>query len=103
MSGQEIKIEEDLEKLINWNSKALWRYNGREEEDDRKKGESSMKWSEVKYKYAKNRKVNDLQNFKISWKINNKLINKEGREVSNNYIITPLHSSSISLQFQPDN
>ena len=47
MSGQEIKIEEDLEKLINWNSKALWRYNGREEEDGRKKGESSMKWSEV--------------------------------------------------------
>ena len=47
MSAQEIKIEEDLEKLINWNSKALWRYNGREEEGDRKKGELGMKWSEV--------------------------------------------------------
>ena len=66
MSGQEIKIIEDLEKLINWNSKALWRYNGREEEDDRKKGESGLKWNEVKYKNAKNRKVNDLQNFKLA-------------------------------------
>ena len=48
MSTQEIKIEEDLEKIINWNSKALGRNNGREEEDGRKKGESGIKWSEVK-------------------------------------------------------
>ena len=45
MSGQEIKIEEDLEKLMNWNSKALGRYNGREEENGRKKGESGLKWN----------------------------------------------------------
>ena len=48
MSAQEIKIEEDLVKIINWNSKALWSYNGREEENGRKKGESGIKWSEVK-------------------------------------------------------